>query len=179
MVSLFNWFGKGKKSEISGKNPDEMTEKGLDAQLTRTTRQLKEAKLKYLRGRLEDINRKYEEMLLEDEIASAEDNLAELTGQDEDENDDNPDDMFMKLISNVMPRLNNSTHQAGLAVNPTLPTETTITDEELRFLKSQIPQAHLSRMKAANDAELTAFIQKYKPDFDAETTSRAIRIIRE
>lgn len=181
-MGFFGWIRRKKAPGYQVAEPEALTEKSLDAQLTRTTRAIKESRLKYLRGRLEAINRKYEEMQLEEDLADAEDNLADMMGEDEESDADDLEGNFGKLIQAVIPAIPAlSGRPAEVSQQPVPPSNDSSqpSDEELRIIKAQIPQAYQAKIKFFSDEQLLKFIQKYKPEYNAETISRAIKVLRE
>ena len=181
-MGIFNIFGKkrGRKAETEPKTDEEIIESD-NGKLEKAIRR-KRAEIHH--RRLEQLNERLEEIRMEQEIADAEDSLAALEGDDEEDvinpaDAMNPDMLMMGLLTKV---LNKPAAAPVPQVAPSTKLESRIisySDEQIRDLKSKIPKPYLNKLQKCTDEEISGQLLERFPDVDNDTIKRAVVILRQ
>jgi hypothetical protein len=179
-------FFRGKRAK-KPKNGSEMAES--DPDLKNLERSIRKTRAEIYRRRLEEIQAKQEEILLEEEIQRAE---AQLNDFEDDEDDDdgvnpadavmNPDRLLMGLLNKILSKPSLTPPSVAAAVPPSPPAQTakiSYTDDQIRQFKKQIPTSYQKQIFKMPDDEIVSALLDRFPDLDNDTIKRAVPILKE
>lgn len=186
------WFKKKvTKEQLGGHDLDEL-DREHSSSLRKARNELKRIQIEQEKARAE-IELEKARLELEGARYDLEQQRRELYEDDDDEQPlkdmdfNNPDAMMMMLLSQVLNKGGGgsaNSYQAPLYAPPPPPPTPTPqaaqpTDEDLRKMKSELPNIYLQQAKNAAEEDLKKIIKSNFPEWNEETTQKAIRILRE
>lgn len=161
-MSLFSWFRRKKDPRNNHTFTDE------DRELARQTRILRMQQLQSQIRAETELN----ELRVKREKAALQQDIAELTGDEDDESE---------IVELMKPIINRAFPNPSMAPTVVGTTQMSVSysDDNLRDLKKRIPKVFLKQIRKMTDDELKGRIKNELPNIDDDSMHRALTIVRE